>query len=136
MSRTNIKFEIHQFGEPVPSRLKVVEVLSSKLKKDKELIIIRKISPDFGSSNVTGEALVYSSKKSLEKLEPKYTIQRIKSKEEAAKKATESNKPEEPKAEAPVEEKSAEPSESAEKPKAEEEKKEEAPKEEPVNKSE
>ncbi|UCD04546.1 MAG: hypothetical protein JSW73_02855 [Candidatus Woesearchaeota archaeon] len=128
LNRTRIKFEITQEGNPVPSRLKVIEQLASKLKKDKNLIVIREINPDFGSSNVEGEAILYSSKKALEKLEPKYTLKRLEAKEKkveekppAPAEKPEEAKPEEQAAEeAPAEEKPAEASETpSEEPKEE-----------------
>lgn len=89
LNRTRIKFEIHQDGEPVPSRLKVVGELSSKLKKDKELIIIRRLNADFGSSKVNGEAVIYSSKKVLERIESKYSLKRLESKTKSEEKPKE-----------------------------------------------
>ena len=129
LSRTRIKFEIHREGSPVPSRLEVVEKIASKLKKDKSLITIRNINADFGNSNIEGEAILYSSKKALEKLEPKYTLKRLEAKEKkveekppAPAEKPEEAKPEEQAAEeAPAEAKSAEASE-VEKPEEPEEK--------------
>lgn len=127
LSRTKIKFQIVQEGRSVPSRISVHKELVSKLKKPKELIIIRKIEPVFGSSNIKGEAYLYSSKEVFSKVEPKYTVKRLKVMEEKEakkaedKKAQESeSKPEEKKeAEAEAEDKSAKASEPKEEKKEE-----------------
>ena len=88
-NRVRVKFEISQGSESVPSRLQVRELLSLKLKKNKEIISIRKITSDFGTSNIKGEAIVYDSKESLAKIEPKYTSKRLKVKAKEAKKKEE-----------------------------------------------
>jgi len=130
LSRTRIKFEIHQEGGPVPSRLEVVEKIASKLKKDKGLITIRNINADFGSANIVGEAILYSSKKALEKLEPKYTLKRLEAKEKAEAKPAPAEKPEEAKPEEQASEAPAEEPKAEEKPAEAEAKPEEPAKEE------
>lgn len=148
LGRTKVNFEIVQGNEPVPSRLQVREVLAKNLKKDKELIIIKKIESEFGNANVKGEALVYDSKEILAKVAPEYYVKRIKVKEEALAKvaeekkkkqeeaAKETEKAEEEKSEEKKEESSEEKNE-AEKPKEDSKKDDqEAPKKESEEKTE
>lgn len=54
-----------------PSMIKVQEELSNLLKKDKELIVVKKVNPKFGMQKCDITAYVYNSAESLKKFEPK-----------------------------------------------------------------
>ena len=108
LGRTEIKFEINQEKSPVPSRLKVQEELANQIKKSKDLIVIKGIKPDFGTSNIRGIAFVYNSKETMEKIEPKYIIKRLTIREENKEEAPQPEEKAEKPAEAPKDQKSEE----------------------------
>lgn len=58
-------------AEITPSRIFVQETLSKELKKDKELIIIKKINQKYGSQESEIYAFAYDSQEALKKFEPK-----------------------------------------------------------------
>ncbi len=91
LSRTEAKFTIKHEGTPTPSLEEAKKLLAAKLGADIELIIIRKISSDFGLGASTGLAHIYTSKEALEKSEPKHFITRntARKKKEAAEKPAE-----------------------------------------------
>ena len=109
---SRVSYEMNIEGSKVtPSKDKIKEEISKKVKAKSELISIKKVYQHYGEAKVTVQAYVYSSKESLLKIEPpKKEVK--KEGEEAAPKPEAQPKPE-----------------VKEEPKVEE-KKEEAPKEE------
>ena len=115
--RTEVKFKADHAGEPTPKRLDVRAQLATQLGVAEELIVIEKLASTHGHQIASGIARAYSSREQLERLEPKFLLQRGMPKEAK------------PEAEKPKEEMKAKP----EKPKEEKvEKSKEEPKEEKV----
>ncbi len=118
------------FTGSTPDNETVKQALASNMKVDKSLIIIGKISTDYGFSGAKVTALVYDNKDSLEIYAPKMgkkakeKIAKAKEKKKAA-----AEKPKEPKADAPEEKPAAEEKPAEKKPAEEktEEKAEEKP---------
>ncbi len=54
-----------------PSISSIQEYLANELKKDKELIIVKKVYPSFGKQKADILAYIYDSKEMLNKFEPK-----------------------------------------------------------------
>ena len=104
------------YEDKTPSRLEIRKEVAKKLGTKEELVVIKRITPDYGTPAAKCEANIYDDEKSLKELEEEHMVNRHlpKEKKEAVK--------EEPKEEAKEEKK--EPDKPEEKPK-EEEKKEE-----------
>ena len=54
-----------------PSMVSIQEHLAKELKKEKELIVVKKVNPSFGKQKADILAYVYDSKELLNKFEPK-----------------------------------------------------------------
>jgi small subunit ribosomal protein S24e len=54
-----------------PSMASIQEYLATELKKDKELIVVKKVYPSFGKQKADILVYVYDSKELLNKFEPK-----------------------------------------------------------------
>lgn len=133
LHREEIRFEVKS-EKATPARKVIAEKIAAECGSKPELTVLEKIGKSFGSSNVSGTALVYADKEQMEISERDYLSKRtagkkkkeaeekpVEKKEEA--KPTEEKKPEEKpaeKKEAPKEEKQAEkPAEKKEEPKEE-----------------
>jgi len=93
LSRTEIIAKDSYTGA-TPSRGSIKERLTNTLKANKDLLIIKHIYPEFGFGTAKIIAYLYSNKKEMEKIEPKYAF-----KKEVSKKKTEEKKQDKPKAE-------------------------------------
>ncbi len=83
LNRTEIEFSASSEGA-TPSRKDVRSAIQGSLKVDEDLIVIDRIDNQYGTTNVTGRALVYSDKDSL-KLAAQYKIRRDKGEKGKAK---------------------------------------------------
>ena len=108
LSRKEVTAELYFEKAATPSNDKVKKNISSQLKADEKLIVIKKIDSHYGTTEAVVTAVVYTSKEEMEKIEPK-------KKEKKEKK---------PKAEKPAPEKKEEKKEEAAEEKPAEEKKE------------
>jgi len=73
--RIELKGEISHFNESTPNRAQLRDLLAAKLNVDKPLVSVRQILSTFGGKTKF-IAVVYDSKESFEKFEPKYIIKR------------------------------------------------------------
>jgi len=124
-----MEIEAKSTSKTTPNNIEVQEAIASELKKDKELVVVKHIYPEFGSDQQKIIVYVYDSidaKKKFEKLGKK-ALEKIKKAEAAAAEAKaaeeKATKEAEKPAEAPAEEKKENKEEKAEEP--EKEKKEE-----------
>lgn len=115
------------FDNQTPSRKEVKKELAKKLGVKEDLVVVKKVDPDFGTPAAKLEAIVYEDENTLKELEGEYLSKRGVSKEKKDAPAPAEEKKEEEKPAAGAKDKSAE--KPAEKP-AEEPKPEEKPKEE------
>jgi len=84
-NRENIKVNLNFEGK-TPSRQSLKDKLSTQLKANSELVIIRKIGQKFGSTSASCEARIYKDVESLKKLESqKYIKNNTKESKEEAK---------------------------------------------------
>ncbi len=95
LSRTEIIAKDSYTGT-TPSRNSIKDRLANTLKANKELLVIKHIYPNFGFSSAKIIAYLYSNKKDMERIEPKYAFKKGVSKKEEEKKTEEKkqNKPE------------------------------------------
>jgi ribosomal protein S24E len=108
LKRKEITFEAeHKETRGTPSRLEVREELASKLKKDAELVYIKKIETRTGTMTAAGEATAYDSVEQAKLVEPEHVIFRNTRPEEpeGEKREEKGEKKEEQKAEETTEEK-------------------------------
>lgn len=103
LSRTDVLAEI-DFKDAAPSRKDVKAELASKLNSKDDLIVVRSINTSYGFKKAKVFASVYKDKKSLEKINKKYLLERElpkekKEAEEPKKEETEETPKEEPKEE-------------------------------------
>jgi len=68
--------EITAILKPQTSYDNAKKLLSEKLKKPQELIVIKRINPVFGKKEAKIEAYVYSSEESMKKFEPKPKVKK------------------------------------------------------------
>lgn len=127
LKQRRVRFEVDHPQAPTPSRLEVLEELSSSLDVPEDRIVIEKISTPYGSQVALGVASVYDSKASLEKVGSKHLIERDRASETEAEKEEVEEVPEEGAEEAGEEVKEGEVPERG--PESEEEKSEETPEE-------
>ncbi len=108
LKRKEITFEVeHKETKGTPPRLEVREELASKLKKDAELVYIKKIETRTGTMTAAGEATAYDSVEQAKLIEPEHVIVRNTPPEEPEEEKREEKveKKEEQKAEEMTEEK-------------------------------
>lgn len=117
LKRTEVKFKVDHAGAPTPKRLEVQSQLATMLGAGEDLVIIEKLASTHGHQIASGIARVYISKEQLDKVEPKYLLQRGLPKEKKPEKPPEKPKPE--KAKPPKETKPEEKSKEAKPEKAE-----------------
>jgi ribosomal protein S24E len=70
LSRISVKAHII-FDKSTPSAEEVKKNLASALKADENLVIVKEIYTEFGSSEANVYAYVYNSKEEMQKIEPK-----------------------------------------------------------------
>jgi len=77
LKREEIVFEVdHEEMRGTPSRLEVRKELASKLKKEPELVYVRRIETRTGTMTAVGEATAYNSKEQAEFVESEHIILR------------------------------------------------------------
>jgi len=106
LSRIKVLAEI-TFQKATPSNDSVKKQIASEVKADENLVVVKNIYTQYGSTSAKVTALVYNSKEDLEKIEPKSKKEEKKPGEQPAEKA-EATKEEAKPAEAPKEEKKEE----------------------------
>jgi len=75
LKREEIAFEVeHEEMRGTPSRLEVRKELASKLKKDPELVYVRRIATRTGTMTAVGEATAYNSKEQAGFVESEHII--------------------------------------------------------------
>ena len=75
LKREEIAFEVeHEEMRGTPSRLEVRKELASKLKKDPELVYVRRIETRTGTMTAVGEATAYNSKEQAAFVEREHVI--------------------------------------------------------------
>ncbi len=96
LERQEVNARIEYTGA-TPDRIKVREELSSELKADPELIIVRKIKPEFGSTEANVNARVYEDEESMTEIEGDYMLERhaVEEKEETEESSEEGEETEE-----------------------------------------
>ncbi|KYK26244.1 hypothetical protein AYK26_05550 [Euryarchaeota archaeon SM23-78] len=111
------------YDNKTPSRLEIRKQIAKKLGVKEELIVVKRIKPDYGTPAAELEFNIYDDEKTLKEIEEEYMVSRHLSKEkkETAAAEIEEEKKEEVKKEEGKEEKK--PEEKKEEPKKEEEKK-------------
>lgn len=84
LNRTEASFEINHSEASTPNRLDVKKHIAAKLGADEKAVAIKVMKSQYGASKSTGLAHVYKSEKELQRIEPKYIIERntLKKKEE------------------------------------------------------
>ena len=87
LRRKEISFSIEE--KSMPERIEVKEKLAAMHNADFDLVFVKKIEPSFGTTRVTGIAMVYEDKEASQ-IEPRYMRIRNMKKEERdeARKAT------------------------------------------------
>jgi small subunit ribosomal protein S24e len=106
LSRIKVLAEI-SFEKATPSNNDVKKQIASEIKADENLVVVKNIYTQYGSTSAKVTALVYNSKEDLEKIEPKPKKEEKKPGEQPAEKAEapkETPKEEAKPAEAPKEE--------------------------------
>ncbi len=84
LKRAEINFQVeHRDVEGTPSRLQVKDALASKLKKDPELVYIKRMETKTGTMTAEGEATAYDSVEQAKLVEPEHIIARNVSPEES-----------------------------------------------------
>lgn len=77
LKRREITFEVeHKETRGTPSRLEVRKKLASKLKKDAELVYVKRMETRTGTMTAVGEATAYDSVEQAKLVEPKHIIVR------------------------------------------------------------
>lgn len=90
-SRKRLDFEINYSGSKTPSKEEVKKMVAAAQKVKEEVVVVKHIYPEFGSSKAKVVAHVYNTLQDLAKFEPK--------KKEGKKKAEVAEKPKEKKPE-------------------------------------
>jgi small subunit ribosomal protein S24e len=106
--RERVDFNVIYDGK-TPSRLDLKKQLSTQLKVDEKLVVVRKVDQKFGDASAKCEAIVYKDESSLKSLEkkkyvtkntvPEETKEEVKEKAPAEEKKEESKEEKEPVAE-------------------------------------
>ena len=75
LKRREITFEVeHKETGGTPSRLEVRKELASKLKKDVELVYVKRMETRTGTMTVVGKATAYDSAEQAKLVEPEHII--------------------------------------------------------------
>ncbi|ENO11846.1 ribosomal protein S24E [Thermoplasmatales archaeon SCGC AB-539-C06] len=86
LARTKILAEI-SFEKATPSNDEVKKQIASEVKADENLVVVKNIYTQYGSTSAKVTAFVYNSKEDLEKIEPKPKKEEKKPGEQPAEKA-------------------------------------------------
>lgn len=97
LSRREVLLEL-TFEGKTPARLELRKKFADKLKVNEELVVVKNVYTQFGERKAKAHVNVYNNKEDLEKIEPKYVLNRHAPKEKKEKPA-QAEKPEEPKKE-------------------------------------
>jgi len=77
LERTEISFEVeHREAGGTPSRLGVRKELASKLKRDVELVYVKRMETRTGTLTAVGEATAYDSVEQAKLVEPEHIVAR------------------------------------------------------------
>ncbi len=96
MEREEIEFKVEHENSPTPSRVEILEELTSELDVSEDLILIEKIATLHGQQTASGIARIYESEERLKELEPNFLSERTeKSKDETEEDETEEGEAEE-----------------------------------------
>ncbi len=76
LNRTEIHFDCLYQGEATPKVLDVKNKLVATLNADKNLLVVDKLSPNFGEGKASGYAKLYDSQKSLTEIERKHILEK------------------------------------------------------------
>ncbi|UCE44403.1 MAG: 30S ribosomal protein S24e [Candidatus Bathyarchaeota archaeon] len=75
LKRRELAFEVeHKETKGTPSRLEIRKELASKLKKDIELVYVRRMETQTGTMITVGEATAYDSAEKAKLLEPEHIL--------------------------------------------------------------
>lgn len=75
LKRKEITFEVeHKKTGGTPSRLEVRKELASKLKRDTELVYVKRMETRTGTMTAVGEAVAYDSVEQAKLMEPEHII--------------------------------------------------------------
>lgn len=85
LKRREISVEINHPGEGTPTRASARELLTSKLKTDKGKLVIRKMTTKTGMNKTFCEVEVYEDPNLMDRVFPKYIIEREKREEKEEK---------------------------------------------------
>ncbi|HMK54905.1 MAG TPA: 30S ribosomal protein S24e [Methanobacteriaceae archaeon] len=76
LNRTEITFSCLYQGEATPKVLDVKNRLVAVLNVDKELLVVDKVKPSFGTGRAEGYAKLYDSTESLTRIERDHVVQK------------------------------------------------------------
>ena len=110
LSRTEIIAKDSYTGA-TPSRGSIKDRLANTLKANKEFLVIKHIYPEFGFGTAKIIAYLYSNKKDMEKIEPRYVFKKGISREKKEEKKQDKPKSEEKKEESKPEQVKEKPAE-------------------------
>lgn len=85
LRRREISVEISHPGEGTPTRASAKELLTSKLKADKEALVIRKMATKTGMNKTFCEVEIYEDPNLMRRVFPRHIIEREAPKEEEVK---------------------------------------------------
>ena len=84
LERKELDIEISYEKVP-PKRTDILESISSRLKIEKDLIVLQRMNNIFGQRKLRGRINVYKNAEQINRCEPAYFIKRVKGKEEEKK---------------------------------------------------
>lgn len=76
MEREEIEFKVEHENSPTPSRVEILEELTSELDVSENLILIEKLATLHGQQTASGIARIYESEERLKELEPNFLSKR------------------------------------------------------------
>lgn len=74
LDRKQFVVDIKHPGEKAPTRDEIKDLVSQKLKANKELIVIFSLETKFGGGRTTGFGLIYDNADALKTIEPKHRL--------------------------------------------------------------
>jgi len=69
--------EIVAISKPQATYAEAKKMISEQIRKPEELIVIKRINPEFGKQEAKIEAYAYSSEESMKKFEPKPKVKKV-----------------------------------------------------------
>ncbi|MCL2863606.1 MAG: 30S ribosomal protein S24e [Methanimicrococcus sp.] len=88
LNRSELDFTVEYEG-PTPSRADVRKKLAALLNKDVNLVIVQRMSSEFGHPLVKGYVKIYETEERMKQIEPEHILQRNTLPEEPAEEAAE-----------------------------------------------